>query len=77
MNDAAIGHMVRWLNILIVVLLLAWVLGMIFSAIFGLLVHLLLVFAVVAVIMRLYHGIGRRRREARSIRADDPERPRT
>jgi hypothetical protein len=73
MNDAAAPGMKRWLNILILVLLVAWVLGMIFQVVFGLLIHLLLVFAVVAIIMRLYYGVRRRRNEARSTVSDQRE----
>jgi len=58
--------MLRLLNIAIVVLLIAWVLGMIFQVVFGLLIHLLLVLAAVAIGLRLYHGVKKRRAEARS-----------
>lgn len=44
----------RMLNIAIVVLLIAWILGMVFSAVFGLLIHLLLLFAFIAIIIRIY-----------------------
>ena len=58
--------MLRLLNIAIVVLLIAWVLGMIFQVVFGLLIHILLILAVVAIAIRLYYGVKKRREQARS-----------
>ncbi len=44
----------RTLNIAIITLVIAWILGMIFSAVFGFLIHLLLLLAFIAVILRIY-----------------------
>ena len=58
----SVFNMVKLLNSLIVLLLLAWVLGMIFSAVFGLLIHLLLVLAVIVLGIRLYLWAGQKKR---------------
>jgi Flp pilus assembly protein TadB len=72
MNDALASAMGRFLNILIISLLVIWVLGMVFSAIFGLLVHVLLVLAIAAVLMRIHVWFRDKRRRGTTSRSTGP-----
>ncbi len=55
----------RTLNIAIVILVIAWILGMIFSAVFGFLIHLLLLLAFIGVILRIYVWVKPKRERNR------------
>ena len=51
----------RMLDILIVLILAAWLLGWIFSVIVGVFIHVLLVFALIAIGFRIYWWFKRKR----------------
>ncbi len=67
MNDAVTILMGRTLNFLILLLLVLWVAGMLFAAVLGVMVHLLLVLALVAVVFRINHW-WKERKKLRSER---------
>ncbi len=69
-NAVRSRSMGRILDVLIVLLVLAWLLGWIFSVVVGLLIHVLLLFAVIAIGLRIYWWWKQRRERRRSAIPD-------